>query len=109
MIALLIFDFAILLRSIEGAELAPGLLIHDEPRQEDMSDEQYERLFNLMSKLEEHRGHKPLFQYIITTGSPPPSKMQRNPPVVLELDANAPAGQGLLFRKLLDGVESGQG
>jgi hypothetical protein len=98
----LAFDFAVLLRSIEGAAGAPGLLIHDEPRQQDMTDEEYWRLFKLARKLEKLcPPERPLFQYFITTASPPPIDERGDPFVVLKLDPGMPSDEGLLFKSRL--------
>jgi hypothetical protein len=108
LMTVLAFDFAVLLRSIEGAAGAPGLLIHDEPRQQDMTDEEYWRLFTLARKLENLcPPESPLFQYFITTASPPPIDERKDECVVLKLDPGLPFDEGLLFKRRL-GVSKGK-
>jgi hypothetical protein len=76
-------------------------LIHDEPRQQDMTDEEYWRLFKLARKLENLCSGKPLFQYFITTASPPPIDERDDEFVVLKLDPGLPYDEGLLFKSRL--------
>ncbi len=95
---LLTFDFAVLLRSMEAPIHMPGLLIHDEPRQQDLSPSQYWALFWVARKLERScPDERPLFQYIITTSSPPPKGLLQKPWILLELDAGLADVKGLLF------------
>jgi len=99
LIKLLAFDFAVLVRSMEAQIFAPGLLIHDSPRQADLSEDQYFGLFNLAKKLEALCQGNPLFQYIITTTTAPPEPFRLPPYVVLDLDAQSRDGSGLLFKQ----------
>jgi hypothetical protein len=70
------FDMAALLRSIEAPIHLPGLLIHDSPKQEDLADEQYWGLFRFARLLEKGKQDSAVFQYIITTSTPPPDELQ---------------------------------
>jgi hypothetical protein len=58
-------------------------------------------LFKLARKLEDLCPKEPLFQYFITTASPPPSDMRGDPFVVLKLDPGLPSDEGLLFKSRL--------
>jgi len=68
----LAFDLAILCFSIEGQTKLPAFLIHDSPREADLGLSAYHRLFHLARHLEE-LDDPPLFQYIITTTTRPPT------------------------------------
>lgn len=102
------FDLAALVRSIEAPVFLPGHLIHDSPRQEDLPDEQYWRLFRLAHILEQKCDVQPLFQYIITTSTPPPPELRGTDHVKVHLAPgkkvkfNPATGReeddGLLFR-----------
>lgn len=72
----LCFDLAVLVMSIEADISHPGLLIHDCPRQDDISDNQYRKLFEFGEALERGSADEPLFQYILTTSSEPPQNLQ---------------------------------
>jgi hypothetical protein len=78
-IKVLAFDIAAMASSIEGKGHHPRFLVHDGPREADMSRVIYERFFLYAKKLEESTGGKQSasFQYIITTTTPPPKEMQR--------------------------------
>ena len=110
LLKILAFDFAVLVRAIQTDIPAPGLLIHDSPRVEDIPDDQYSKLFALALKLELPRDkssqaapvQEPLqHQYIITTSTPPPCELQSNHYVRLHLDAQLLDESGLLFKKCL--------
>lgn len=72
------FDLAALAMTIEGSTHLPGLLLHDSPREADLGVSLYERLFSFVRDLEQY-GPSPLFQYIITTTTEPPSEFQTKP------------------------------
>ena len=78
-IKLLAFDLAALTASIEGHGAFPRFLIHDGPREADMDQTIYERLFLYAKSLEERFQGEPGFQYILTTTAPPPAALQRAP------------------------------
>lgn len=77
-IRVLAFDLAALVQSIEGDGLHPRLLIHDGPREADLSRVIYERFFLYAKRMEAEtrHGEEPAFQYIVTTTTPPPQEMQ---------------------------------
>ena len=91
---ILAFDIAALCVAAEEAADLPAFVIHDSPREADLGLPIYHGLFELM-----HRIHKaseaPLFQYIITTTTPPPAQYQGAPWCVLKL-RGAPATERLL-------------
>jgi hypothetical protein len=69
------FDLSALTLACEGAAQLPPWLLHDSPREADLGESIYERLFTFASKLEEIAS----FQYIVTTTTPPPASMRRGP------------------------------
>lgn len=94
-IKLLAFDLAALTASIEGHGHFPGFLIHDGPREADMDEALYQRLFLFGRLLEApFEGREPSFQYIITTTAAPPDEVRTGrwtlQPV---LDASTPEGR----------------
>ena len=102
------FDMAALLRSIEAPIHLPGLLIHDSPKQEDLADEEYWGLFRFAQLLEQGDQDNALFQYIITSSTPPPDELRDNDHVRLHLapgtktrlnpDTGEEEDDGYLFR-----------
>lgn len=91
------FDVACLIASVCGVGSFPRLLMHDSPREADMEEQMYHRLFELVADLEEAFGDQPpSFQYIVTTTTPPPKRLAGPPYVRLELDARQ--DEGLLLR-----------
>jgi hypothetical protein len=93
-IKVLAFDLTALCLSTEkGAQIAP-LFIHDSPREADLDIEVYHRHFDLVRDLETRFG-APLFQYIITTTTPPPKDLQGEEWTRGKLKG-APAGERLL-------------
>lgn len=94
------FDFACLIGYITGLGHLPGLLLHDSPREADMEDALYHRLFDLAAQLEAaFAGAEPSFQYIVATTTPPPTELDCEPYVRLRLDAREE--DGLLLRRHL--------
>lgn len=87
------FDLAAIILAIEGRARQPSFLVHDSPREADLGQSIYNRLFELALWLEDHAG--PLFQYIITTTTAPPERFQQAPYLALKLHG-APADQRLL-------------
>jgi predicted secreted protein len=88
------FDLAALTSSMEGRGFHPRMLVHDGPRESDMSADLYRKIFMLVRILEGHvlDGEPPNFQYIITTTEPPPSDLQTFPWLLQPvLDASDPA------------------
>lgn len=95
-VKLLAFDLAALVDSMEGRGYFPRFLIHDGPREADMSTDIYERLFLFVRELEACFGDaEPSFQYIVTTTTPPPAALQSEPWLRLRLHG-APAEDRLL-------------
>lgn len=79
-IKILAFDLSVLLSSIEGRGHHPRFLIHDGPREADMSAAIYRRFFVLAREFERAAGGlEPNFQYIITTTEPPPDEICQTP------------------------------
>ncbi|HEY3899669.1 MAG TPA: hypothetical protein VGM54_13700 [Chthoniobacter sp.] len=77
-IRVLAFDLAAVVQSIEAEGVHPRFLIHDGPREADLSRVIYERFFLYAERIEEEAsvGDDPPFQYILTTTTPPPEHMQ---------------------------------
>lgn len=90
----LAFDLAALCRSMEGETRIPAFLLHDSPREADLGRSIYHRLFDLAHTLEDF-GPAPLFQYIVTTTTAPPEKLQTDPWLRLKIHG-APATERLL-------------
>lgn len=89
----LAFDLAALASSIQGDGDHPRFLIHDGPREADMSPDLYRKLFLLVEMIQQEcsKENLPAFQYIITTTEPPPAKMQKEPWIVEPIfDASDP-------------------
>lgn len=94
----LAFDLACLCLSAEGATRVPAFLIHDSPREADLSLIIYDELFSLVSELEQAT-ETPVFQYIVTTTTPPPEGLRRKPWLIESL-RGAPASERLMRRDL---------
>ncbi len=79
----------------------PGFLVHDCPREADMSERLYQPFLATMAELEEQlTGDASVpFQYIVTTTSAPPLQLQKEPMLVLELRPGS--DEHLLFRRRL--------
>ena len=92
------FDLATLLMSIEGRTMLPAFLVHDSPREADLGEAIYHRLFKLVRSFE-RLGDDPPFQYIITTTSRPPDDYCQLPLLVVELQGSK-AEERLLRRDL---------
>jgi hypothetical protein len=77
-IKVLAFDIAALVLSMEGVGHHPRFLVHDGPREADMSRVIYERFFLYSQKLEQcfENTDQANFQYIITTTTHPPKTMR---------------------------------
>ncbi len=80
-VRLLSFDLAALADGyIHESSLLPRLLIHDSPREADLSVDIYHQIFEFMLRLEMEAGETDLpFQYIITTTEPPPASLRTTP------------------------------
>lgn len=110
----LLGDIACMLDSAGSASSLPGLVIHDCPREADMSIGLYENFLSLVSALERDgfKDVEPPFQYIVTTTTPPPTDLQEGM-VRLELDPSS--NERILFRRrfgieqsFLSGQEGGR-
>jgi hypothetical protein len=69
------FDLSALTLACEGLAHLPPWLLHDSPREADLGESIYERLFTFVSTLEQMAR----FQYIVTTTTPPPKAMRKGP------------------------------
>lgn len=98
-VKLLAFDLAALTEGVEGRGAHPCFLVHDGPREADMSPSIYQRLFLYARSLEEACEGEAGFQYIVTTTTPPPKDLQREPWLRLTL-RGTPAEERLLGRDL---------
>lgn len=79
----------------------PGFLVHDCPREADMSERLYREFFLAAAEAAEQLGRDGTapFQFIVTTTSPPPAELGGAQHVVLEL---APGSdEALLFKRQL--------
>lgn len=92
----LLGDIACMLDSAGSKSSFPGFLIHDCPREADMSIGLYENFFSLMNGLEKDAfaSEEPPFQYIVTTTTPPPADLQDD---VVRLELDPSSNEGLLF------------
>jgi hypothetical protein len=91
-------DLACLRASVGGLGFLPRLLIHDSPREGDLEPHIYAKLFEFAVSLEKLFGqYEPSFQYIVSTTTPPPQELARQPYVRLELDGRRV--DGLLLRR----------
>jgi hypothetical protein len=75
---ILIFDLAALLASARQSTQHPGLLIHDSPREADLTAAIYRRIFDI-PKREEFSDTEAPVQYVITTTEPPPEHLKITP------------------------------
>lgn len=74
-IKLLAFDLAAMTASIEGRGAFPRFLVHDGPREADLDEVLYQRVFLFARLLESAFEGEPNFQYIVTTTAPPPDEV----------------------------------
>jgi len=75
---ILIFDLAALLASARQSAQHPGFLIHDSPREADLTAAIYRRIFDIPKSEELDETEAPV-QYIITTTEPPPDHLKGTP------------------------------
>ena len=91
------FDIAALIMGIEEVNGHPGFLLHDSPRESDMSKDIYQKFFLFVKEEMEDKypeGMQPTFQYIVTTTEPPPKVLQQAPWLIEPiLDASIPEGR----------------
>lgn len=93
---ILVGDLVCLLDAGNPASAFPSLLIHDCPREADMGPRPYRDFLHLIECIErEAYGNAVPFQYIVTTTTPPPESLQKEPYLRLTLDPSQ--DEGLLF------------
>lgn len=98
----LLGDIVCLLDSaVSTASNHPGFLVHDCPREADMSERLYREFFLAAAEAAEQLGKDGgvPFQFIVTTTSAPPLELQGGRTVVLELEPGV--DEELLFRREL--------
>ena len=98
-IKVLAFDMAALSLGFEGHGHFPGFLVHDGPREADMDQAVYDRLFLYAQQMEEAFSPDGSigFQYIVTTTTPPPERLRRAP-WLLDPVLDASVEEGRLLR-----------
>ncbi len=84
----LAFDLTAMLTSLEGGAGVPAFLIHDSPREADLGESVYHRLFRFAASLESLSAQPP-FQYIITTTSDPPAEIRTSDCLVQKLSGSS--------------------
>jgi hypothetical protein len=93
---LLIFDLACLLGSVRNDSKHPGFLLHDSPREADLSSNIYRRIFTLIAFPEADQENEAI-QYIIATTEPPPDQLQEAPWLVCpSLSSETPSDRFLM-------------
>lgn len=98
----LLGDIVCLLDSaVSEASNHPGFLVHDCPREADMSELLYREFFLAAAEAADQLGGDGMapFQFIVTTTSAPPDKLGGAPHIVLELAPGA--DESLLFKRQL--------
>lgn len=98
----LLGDIVCLLDSaVSEASNHPGFLVHDCPREADMSELLYREFFLAVAEAADQLGGDGMapFQFIVTTTSAPPEELGGAPHVVLELAPGA--DEALLFKRQL--------
>lgn len=98
-IKVLAFDLAALSLGFEGHGHFPGFLVHDGPREADMDQVIYDRVFLYAQQMEEAflQIGSIGFQYIVTTTTPPPERLRRAP-WLLDPVLDASIEEGRLLR-----------
>lgn len=99
----LLGDITTLLDSaVSEYSLHPGLIVHDCPREADMSERLYKDYLSLVCDVENQlqQDNSVPFQYIVTTTSAPPAALCKAPYLVLELKPGNE--QDSLFKKRLE-------
>jgi hypothetical protein len=75
----LAFDIGSVALSTVGLGNHPRFMLHDSPREADITGSIYHALFDAALALEDAADGEPAFQYIVTTTEPPPEKLQGDP------------------------------
>lgn len=75
----LAFDLGSVALSIVGGGHHPRFLLHDSPREADITASIYHELFHAAITLERAATGEPPFQYIVTTTEPPPEALRCKP------------------------------
>jgi hypothetical protein len=98
-LSILLADLALLLMGANGKAQHPGLLIHDSPREADLGGRIYARFLSVVADLQSEIANAgvALFQYIVTTTTPPPRALQTRTMTPLRLGGD----DGLLFKRQL--------
>lgn len=98
-LALVLADVAVMICSCQGIGHHPRFLLHDSPREADLSRHIYSRYLRAMWDLTNHYGgqDKAPFQYIVTTTSKPPKELEAA--ICLRLEAH-PETKMLFGRRL---------
>ncbi len=86
----LTFDIAAMTFSCRGRGLHPRFLLHDSPREAEMAEAPYGRIFDLIIEQAKEPSN---FQHIITTTSHPPEEYQTLPYLRLKLDSSESKGR----------------
>lgn len=92
-VRLLAFDLTAMTSSIIGSGHHPRFLMHDSPREADLSQGIYQSIFFFAQRLVKEAGgaDNASFQYIITTTEPPPGSQQTTDWLICDpLDASKP-------------------
>ena len=94
-LSILLADIAILVMGAIASAAHPRLLIHDSPREADLGSHIYRRLLNCEADVAKELGETSgaPFQHILTTTTPPPTKLNNKSTVRLKLGG----GHGQLF------------
>lgn len=75
----LAFDLGSVALSVAGGGHHPRFLLHDSPREADITASIYHELFHAAITLERAASGEPPFQYIVTTTEPPPEDIRCKP------------------------------
>lgn len=70
-----LFDLAAMLCAVEGLSEAPAFMLHDSPREGDLDQWAYHRIFKALLEFGPNIDTAP-FQYIVTTTTNPPEEVQ---------------------------------
>jgi hypothetical protein len=92
----LAFDLSSVALSIAGVGHHPRFLLHDSPREADLTRAIYHEVFQAAKALEDAATGEAPFQYIVTTTEPPPDDLKQKP-WLLDPVLNATEGKGRLL------------